>query len=646
MKFNKSILIIFMVLISIFAISAVSASDSDNIADTLEVSADDSEIELADVDENVNEVLSVDGNSSDVDMNIIVEDNPYDERVSINITVIDPNSTINYTESGVEIYVDGEYVVSKAPINPTTGQSGLALALGDCEVGTHYVQATLINGTEKILTKDAFFSVTKATPIVNVEDIIVNVYENVTVPINVADKNGNTLSGEAIVTIFWGSDSLSKRVSVVNGSASADFNFNGIIGIISSMSMGDMMGAMMGGDSGGMNWEEMFGGNGTFNWQDMLNGNGSTSWQDMFGGNGSGGNSWADMFGGNGSGGNSWADMFSGNGSGNPMAQMMSVTFDYIFTPGNYNITTTFLANRNYDSANTTSNLLITYLQDVVYLTDFALPKNLGNDTVVTINVIDKYTNPIANITVTSIVDDKDTYNVTLNDKGTAKLPIHNLVAGEHKLYLQSTVNGTSSNITIHFDVPLIKADVEITAKDITVTAVNTAIDGKIGKDFTATLKDELGNVLNNKTVQISINNEKHNVTTDADGVAKLQLNIAKAGTYTCTVAFLTDASYNGAFEIAKVTVNKQAAKLTVAKKTYKAKAKTKKVTATFKSAKGKSIKNKKITFKVKGKTYTAKTNAKGVATIKVKLNKKGTYKVTAKFAGDSTYKAISKTVK
>ena len=44
--------------------------------------------------------------------------------------------------------------------------------------------------------------------------------------------------------------------------------------------------------------------------------------------------------------------------------------------------------------------------------------------------------------------------------------------------------------------------------------------------------------------------------------------------------------------------------------------------------------------------TYSAKTNAKGVATVKVKLTKKGTYKYTAKFAGDSAYKGVSKTNK
>ena len=84
--------------------------------------------------------------------------------------------------------------------------------------------------------------------------------------------------------------------------------------------------------------------------------------------------------------------------------------------------------------------------------------------------------------------------------------------------------------------------------------------------------------------------------------------------------------------------------KLTVKKATYKIKAKNKKITATLKDKNGKAIKNAKITFKVKGKKYTAKTNKKGIAKIKVKINKKGKYKVTVSFKGNSLYN--SKTVK
>ena len=51
--------------------------------------------------------------------------------------------------------------------------------------------------------------------------------------------------------------------------------------------------------------------------------------------------------------------------------------------------------------------------------------------------------------------------------------------------------------------------------------------------------------------------------------------------------------------------------------------------------------------MKINGKTYSAKTNAKGQATFKItKLTKKGTYSAVINYAGDTTYKSVSKTVK
>ena len=92
--------------------------------------------------------------------------------------------------------------------------------------------------------------------------------------------------------------------------------------------------------------------------------------------------------------------------------------------------------------------------------------------------------------------------------------------------------------------------------------------------------------------------------------------------------------------------LEKTKVKLTTPKKTFKKSAKTKKVTITLKSANNRLLKNKKITLKVNKKTYSAKTNSKGQAIIKIKLTKKGTFKYTAKFAGNAYYLPLSKTGK
>ena len=51
-----------------------------------------------------------------------------------------------------------------------------------------------------------------------------------------------------------------------------------------------------------------------------------------------------------------------------------------------------------------------------------------------------------------------------------------------------------------------------------------------------------------------------------------------------------------------------------------------------LKTSKGKAIAGKKVTFKIKGKTYTAKTNKKGIATVKFKNLKVGKYRITVKY--------------
>ena len=54
-------------------------------------------------------------------------------------------------------------------------------------------------------------------------------------------------------------------------------------------------------------------------------------------------------------------------------------------------------------------------------------------------------------------------------------------------------------------------------------------------------------------------------------------------------------------------------------------------------------MKNTKVTIKVNKKTFTAKTNSKGVATFKLtKLTKKGKYTAVVKYAGDKYYNAKS----
>ena len=185
-----------------------------------------------------------------------------------------------------------------------------------------------------------------------------------------------------------------------------------------------------------------------------------------------------------------------------------------------------------------------------------------------------------------------------------------------------------------------------IVSANMQTTAIDTKADGKKGGYFTMTLKDTDGRALAGKLVEITFNKQTYKVQTDSKGIAKAQVNILNYGTYKVSVKYAGDGTYKASSASATIKVKKQKAKLTAKNKKFKSKAKTKKITATLKTSRGKAIKGKKLTFTIKGKKYTAKTNSKGIATVKVKLTKKGKYVCKIRYGGDKTYSAISKKVK
>ena len=195
--------------------------------------------------------------------------------------------------------------------------------------------------------------------------------------------------------------------------------------------------------------------------------------------------------------------------------------------------------------------------------------------------------------------------------------------------------------------------NITISIKPITPSLVATKLTASqvtatynVAKNLIVTLKDANGKVLANKKVSINIGSITKTLTTNNKGQVSLNVAILIPKTYVAAVKFAGGNSYNVSSVTAKVVVVKATPKLSVAKKTFKRTAKTKKVTAILKNNKDKVLKSTKLTMKVGKKTYTAKTNKKGVATFKVNLTKKGKYTGTVKFAGNKYFKSLSKKVK
>jgi hypothetical protein len=152
------------------------------------------------------------------------------------------------------------------------------------------------------------------------------------------------------------------------------------------------------------------------------------------------------------------------------------------------------------------------------------------------------------------------------------------------------------------------------------------------GQVYKVRVYDDNGNPAGaGKIVTFNVNGKTYKIKTDKNGYATCKVNL-KPKSYVIT------ASFEGAKVSNKIVVKN----VLTAKNISVKKGKTIKFKAKLLNTKGKPAKGKKITFKFKGKTYKAKTNKKGVATLKLKLKLKvGKYKIKVKYGKSSLTKTI-----
>lgn len=149
---------------------------------------------------------------------------------------------------------------------------------------------------------------------------------------------------------------------------------------------------------------------------------------------------------------------------------------------------------------------------------------------------------------------------------------------------------------------------------------------------FKITLKDSDGKTISGATIRVTFNKKTIALTTNTKGYVELDTKNLNVGKYTIK-AVTSSLSISK-----KITVKT----LIVTKNLSKKKAKTVKFTAKLLNNNGKIVKNKKITFKLNGKTYMAKTNSKGIATVSLKNLKVGKYTITAKYGKSSVKNTIT----
>ena len=276
------------------------------------------------------------------------------------------------------------------------------------------------------------------------------------------------------------------------------------------------------------------------------------------------------------------------------------------------------------------------------------------NSTVVTVNVkpkedlnIKAVADPISigenlNVVVTGL--DKATGNVTVRvDNKTYSGPIVNGTA-------KVVISGLTKNAIAYVDYDGdMRYNPSNTTLNITVNKIKTTITVKsvivtYNDNLVISLKDVNGNPVSGVKISVVLG-KSITLTTNKNGQVKVSTSGVVPKAYNAKITFSGNDKYANSAKSVKVTVKKATPKLTAKAKKFKRSVKTKKYTVTLKTNTNKVIKNVKLTLKVKGKTYKAKTNSKGKATFKItKLTKKGKYKAKVKFAGNKYYK--SKTVK
>ena len=263
-----------------------------------------------------------------------------------------------------------------------------------------------------------------------------------------------------------------------------------------------------------------------------------------------------------------------------------------------------------------------------------------GDETYLTVTLMDKYGNPLVNESVAFTIKDNPIFEKT-NATGQARF-LMMLAPGSYNATLTYSGNEThqANSTVVHITVNEINEKIPVIVYNFTSTYNE-------GKYITVTLKDNYGKVMANRPVVVNFNGKTSNYNTDGNGQIKLPISSLVPKTYQANIDYLGDYKYKPISFKVNLVVKKAKAYLFASKKKFNVKTPVKKYRVTLKNNKNAVMKKVKVYLKIKGKTYTAKTNKKGQAIFKLKkLNKKGSYKAVITYKGDNCYNGVVKKIK
>ena len=283
------------------------------------------------------------------------------------------------------------------------------------------------------------------------------------------------------------------------------------------------------------------------------------------------------------------------------------------FKPGNYKVEIYFNGEGKYLKSNITKEIIIKSTVIMPTATKYTFNANY------VAYLYDSNGKPLENQTV-SLKINSDAMEVKTDANGRLKVVI-DMDPGTYSFSITNpkTAEVKTQKITV--------------VKRITENSAVTMYYGA-GKYYKVKVFDDNGNIAKGVEVTFKIAGKSYKRTTDSKGYASFKIT-QKPGKYTIT------AEYKGFKVSNKVTV-----KSTIVTKDIKVKkGKTINFPAKLLDKNGKILKNKKVTFKFKGKTYKVKTNKKGIATLKItKKYKKGKYSIQTTY-GSLTVKNTIKII-
>ena len=242
-----------------------------------------------------------------------------------------------------------------------------------------------------------------------------------------------------------------------------------------------------------------------------------------------------------------------------------------------------------------------------------------------------------------------DIYNKVAIQNGIASVDFrnNNSLFKSSSNVITAVFNGISNDINKNINVKLNIKDFEIPGNSKTSLISSNLITYPLSDSyFFAKLVNSKGIGISDEIVTFKVDNKIYSAKSDSNGIIKFKVSLTSKKSYTVYIKYAGNEDFTSSSQTSKITVKTGSAKSIIKASNIKVK-RNKKKSLKFKllTNKNKPLKSQKITVKLNAKSYTLKTDKKGVVKLSIKLKKVKKYAVSLKFLGNLNYKATSKKV-